>query len=144
MSKYLRDSHCVYCCDYHIVFVPKYRRKVINEGLGTYLKNKAYELTKYYPKIRIKEFNYEKDHIHMFVSIPPQMSIGNFVRLFKTNSSRGIKQTFQFLKKSYWGTESFWSEGYFVSSVGISETIIRKYIKDQGEKDLGQTAKLFE
>lgn len=80
----------------------------------------------------------------MLVSIPPQMSVGNFVRLLKTNSARGIKQTFQFLKQVYWGTDSFWSEGYFVSTIGINEATIRKYIQDQGEKDLGQTAKLFE
>ena len=144
MNKYLHDSHCVYCCDYHIVFVTKYRRNVINKGLGTYLKNKAYELTKYYPKIRIKEFNHEEDHVHMLVSIPPQMSVGKFVRLFKSNSARAIRQTFQFLKQVYWGTDSFWSEGYFVSTIGINEATIRKYIQDQGEKDLGQTAKLFE
>ena len=144
MSQYIHDSHSVYCCDYHIVVCTKYRREVINKGLGTYLKNKAYEVTRFYPKLRIKEFSHDKDHVHMFTSIPPSMSVGSFIRLYKTNSSRNIKAQFVFLKQVYWGTDSLWSEGYFSSTVGINETIIRKYIQHQGMEDAGQTATLFD
>lgn len=142
--KYIHDAHSIYCCDYHIVLCTKYRRNVIQRGFGTYLKNKAYEVTQYYPKLRIKEFNHEENHIHMLVSIPPSMSVGSFIRLYKTNSSRNVKKQFEFLKKVYWGTDSLWSEGYFVSTVGINEKIIRTYIQHQGAEDAGQTAKLFE
>ena len=122
----------------------KYRRKVINKGFGTYLKNKAYEVTQYYPKIRIQEFNHEADHIHMLVSIPPSMSVGTFIRLYKTNSSRNEKKQFIFLTKVYWGTDSLWSDGYFVSTIGINEKMIRKYIQLQGTRDAGQIATLFD
>lgn len=144
MTEYIHDSHCVYLCQYHIVLCTKYRRKIINEGMCTHLKEKAYEVTRHYPKLRIKEFNHDVDHIHMLISIPPSMSVGSFIRLYKTNTSRHIKQQFTYLKQVYWGTDSLWSEGYFVSTVGINATIITHYIQHQGEEDEGQTATLFE
>ena len=144
MSEYLHDAHSIYLCDYHIVICTKYRRKVINKGFGVYLKNKAYEVTRFYPRLRIKEFNHEGDHVHMLVSIPPSMSVGSFVRLYKTNSSRNVKKQFEFLKKVYWGTDGFWSDGYFASTVGINERIIRAYIERQGAEDAGRTATLFD
>ena len=72
------------------------------------------------------------------------MSVGSFIRLYKTNSSRNVKKQFEFLKKVYWGTDSLWSEGYFASTVGINADIIKKYIQHQGAEDAGQTALLFE
>ncbi|NTW75556.1 MAG: IS200/IS605 family transposase [Candidatus Moranbacteria bacterium] len=122
----------------------KYRRKVINEGFGAYLKEKAYEVTHHYPKLKIKEFNHEEDHVHLLVSIPPSMSVGSFIRLYKTNSLRNVKKEFVFLKQVYWGTDSLWSDGYFASTVGINEKIIRAYIEHQGAEDAGRTATLFE
>ena len=80
----------------------------------------------------------------MLISIPPSMSIGTFVRIYKTNSAKNIKNQFEFLKQIYWGTDSLWSEGYFVSTVGINESLIKKYVRNQGLIDAGQTAKLFE
>lgn len=74
----------------------------------------------------------------MLVSIPPTMSVGKVVGLIKQNTARELKQKFPFLKQVYWGTDSVWSEGYFVSTVGINESIIQKYIENQGKKDAGQ------
>lgn len=78
----------------------------------------------------------------MLVSIPPQMKVGDVVRLIKTNTSRKLKEQFPFLKKVYWGTDGIWSDGYFVSTVGADEATIRKYIAQQGNEDAGHTAKL--
>ena len=66
------------------------------------------------------------------------MSVGSAVRIIKTNTARGLKQKFPFLKETYWGTDGVWSDGYFVSTVGINETIIRNYIIKQGKEDAGQ------
>ena len=144
-SIYIRADHCVYLCDYHIVIATKYRRNVItNEGIWEHLKQKFYEVTEHYPRIKIKEINHDINHVHILVSIPPQTTVGSVVRLFKTNVSRNLKTTFPFLQKLYWGTDGIWSDGYFVSTVGIDENIIRKYIENQGEVDVGQTATLFE
>jgi putative transposase len=72
------------------------------------------------------------------------MSVGSVIRLVKTNTSRKIKEKFPILKKHYWGTDSLWSEGYFVSTVGINAEIIKGYIAKQGNLDAGQTTTLFD
>ena len=136
--KYKKQSHCVYCCDYHLVIATKYRRKVFNEGVFAYLEIKMREIRKHYPELEIKEVNHDEDHIHILISIPPKVSVGSIVRIIKTNTSRGIKQKFPFLKEVYWGTDGIWSDGYFVSTVGINEKIVRQYIENQGVEDSGQ------
>ena len=132
-------SHCVYRCDYHIVIVTKYRKAIFNEGIFAYFKIKLAEVTEHYPLIKFKTMNHDKDHIHMQVSIPPTMSVGKVVGLIKQNTARNLKQKFPFLKEVYWGTEAVWSEGYFVSTVGINDKVIKAYIENQGKKDAGQT-----
>ena len=73
------------------------------------------------------------------MSVPPTMSVGKVVGIVKQNSSRELKQKFPILRKVYWGTDSIWSDGYFVSTVGIDEAVIQAYIENQGKKDAGQT-----
>ena len=131
--------HCVYQCDYHIVLVTRYRRKVFNEGIFAYVDKKLAEITEHYPLIRIKVINHDKDHIHMLVSIPPTMAVGKAVGIIKQNMSREMKQKFPFLMQIYWGTDGVWSDGYFVSTVGTDEAVIQAYIENQGMKDAGQT-----
>ena len=132
-------SHFVYQCDYHIVLVTRYRRKVFNRGIFAYLNKKLAEITEHYPLIRIKTVNHDRDHIHMLVSIPPTMSVGKVVGIIKQNTSREMRQKFPFLTQTYWGTDGIWSDGYFVSTVGADETVIQAYIENQGKKDAGQT-----
>ena len=132
-------SHCVYQCDYHIVIVTKYRKKVFNEGIFSYFSIQLKELSDHYPLIKFKTVNHDKDHIHFLVSIPPTMTIGKAVGLIKQNTARELKQKFPFLKEVYWGTEAIWSEGYFVSTLGINDKIVQAYIENQGKKDAGQT-----
>ena len=142
--EYRRDSHCVYLCDYHIVLPTKFRHSVITPELWKYLYGKLIEITTYYPKLYIKEANHDKDHIHLLLSIPPQVSVGSIIRLVKTNTARKIKEKFPILKKHYWGTDSLWSDGYFVSTVGITTETIKRYIAKQGDLDTGQRATLFD
>ena len=143
-ANYRRDNHCVYLCDYHIVLPTKYRHLAIDDPLWKYLYGKLLEITEHYPKLYFKEANHDRDHVHLLVSIPPQMTVGSVVRLIKTNTARKIKEQFPGLKKYYWGTDSLWSEGYFVSTVGMTTETIRRYIAKQGELDTGQTASLFD
>ena len=132
-------SHCVYCCEYHIVLVTKYRRGIFDEGIFAYIDKKLAEITEHYPLIEFKKVNHDKDHIHLLVSIPPTMSVGIVVGIIKQNTSRELKQKFPFLRKVYWGSDAVWSEGYFASTVGVDEEVIQKYIEKQGKKDSGQT-----
>ena len=137
--EYIHLSHCVYHCEYHIVIITKYRKAVFNEGIFAYLEKKLAEVTEHYPLIKIGNVNHDKDHIHFLVSIPPMMSVGKVIGIIKQNTSRELKQKFPFLKQVYWGTDAVWSEGYFVSTVGIDEAMIHAYIDAQGKKDAGQT-----
>ena len=139
--KLIKLSHCVYFCDYHMAITTKYRHEWLNEGIFAYLKTKLLEIRKHYPLIDFKTTAYDKkqpDHIHLLISIPPQMSIGSVVRIIKSNTSSSLKQKFPFLKKLYWGTDGIWSDGYFVTTIGVNELIIKKYIENQGKEDSGQ------
>ena len=137
--EFTKLSHCIYRCDYHVVLVTRYRRKVFNEGIFAYIEKKLAEVTEHYPLIKIEVGNQDKDHVHMLVSIPPTMAVGKAVGIIKQNTAREMKQKFPFLKQVYWGSEGIWSDGYFVSTVGINEEVIRAYIERQGQKDTGQT-----
>ena len=96
------------------------------------------KLRDYYPEVEVIEINHDVDHIHILVSIPPKMAVGDVVRIIKANTARMLRKKFDYLKKVYWGNDGIWSEGYFVSTVGLNEEVIRKYIQKQGEEDFGQ------
>lgn len=133
-----KQAHAVYYCKYHLVFPTKYRREVFNAGVFAYFETKLKEIYQHYPELVFETVNHDRDHVHFMVSIPPKMSVGSVVRLIKANTSRGLKQKFEFLKELYWGTDGIWSDGYFASTVGLNESMIKKYIENQGEEDAGQ------
>ena len=137
-------SHCVYHCDYHVVVVTKYRRKIFNPGIFAYFQTQLAEITAHYPTIVFKTVNHDSDHLHLLMSIPPTMSVGKAIGILKQNTARNLKQKFPFIKEVYWGTDSVWSESYFVSTVGITTEQIEAYIQNQGQKDSGQTRPGFD
>jgi len=96
------------------------------------------EIRKYYPDIEYIERNIQPDHVHLVVSFPPRYSIADVIRILKTNTSRGLKEKFEFLTKRYYGRGGMWSVGYFASTVGLDEETIRRYVKYQEKEDLGQ------
>ena len=106
--------------------------------MGEYLREIVKEIQKHKPEIEIKEANTDEDHMHLLVSIPPKYSISQVVNMIKANTGRRMRERFKFLDKVYWGKEGIWSAGYFVSTVGINEETIRKYIEYQGREDSGQ------
>ena len=139
--KFVKLSHCLYYCDYHMAITTKYRHQWLNEGIFAYLQVKLTEIRKHYPLINFKTVNYDPkqtDHIHLLISIPPTTGVGSVVRVIKSNTSRELKQKFSFLKELYWGTDGIWSDGYFVSTVGVNEQTIKNYIENQGKEDSGQ------
>ena len=136
--KFRRLAHVISACDYHIILVTKYRRKIFNPGIFAYLELKLKEIQAHYPLLYIKTVNHDQDHLHLLASIPPTQTVGSMVRLIKTNTARSLKQKFPSLKQVYWGTDSLWSASYFVSTVGLNEAIISKYIQLQGQEDSGR------
>lgn len=136
--KLRKQSHCVYQCEYHLVLATKYGRKIFNDGIFGYMLERLKEVKEHYPEIEILEIEHDKDHVHMLISIPPKMNVGKVVGILKANTSRRLKEKFSFLKEVYWGVDGIWSDGYFVSTIGINEKIIQRYIQLQGEEDSGQ------
>jgi len=116
----------------------KYRRKIFNDGVMEYLRVKMLEIRKRYAAVEVLTANHDRDHVHIMISIPPKMSVGSVVRIIKSNTARELKEKFEHIRKAYWGTESVWSGGYFVSTVGMNEEVIRKYVELQGQEDSGQ------
>lgn len=108
----------------------EYRRKILNAGVQGYLLEVLRELPEHRPDLIIKEVNTDEDHIHILISIPPNVTVGSVVGLIKSNTARSLNGKFPHLRKAYWGTRSIWSAGYFVSTVGINEEVIRRYIEN--------------
>ena len=127
-------SHSSYRCEYHIVFAPKYRRKVIYKALrkdiGEILRKLCKEM-----KVEIIEAEACVDHIHMLVSVPPYMSIAQFVGKLKSKSALMIFDRHANMKYKY-GNRHFWCRGYYADTVGKNAKIIEEYIRNQFEEDL--------
>ena len=135
---YKKQGHSVYYTRYHLIIATKYRRKVLGDGFGEYLKKLVIGIGRQMPEIEIMEVNTNMDHMHMLLSIPPKMSISEVVKEVKAKTGLYMRRKFPFLDKVYWGQGGIWSRGYFVSTVGIDEATIKKYIEMQGKEDSGQ------
>jgi putative transposase len=136
--EYRKQAHVVYYTRYHIVVSTKYRRKVLKAGIGDYLQRKIKQISSFLPEMETLEVNTDLDHIHILVSIPPKFSVSKIVNMIKANTGSTMRKKFPFLDKVYWGVSGIWSTGYFVSTVGINEATIRKYVQLQGKEDSGQ------
>ena len=133
------SSHSVYKTEYHLVFVTKFRRKVLNPGFAKYTKKSLEGAIECFQDIELVEMNVQVDHAHMVLIVPPKYSIATVVRKIKSESARRVRDKFEWLDKVYWGTRSFWSVGYFVSTIGqLNEKQIQNYVRYQNKKDSGQ------
>ena len=136
--EYRHQGHCVYYAQYHLVLVSKFRRNIFNAGVLAYLIDILKRIKEYYPEIEIEKVNGDQDHVHLLLSIPPKLAVSKVVGIIKANTAKALKDKFPFLKKAYWGTPGIWSDGYFVSTVGLDEEVVKKYIDLQGKTDSGQ------
>lgn len=135
----IKSAHSVYRTQYHIVWVTRFRRKILTKGVAVYLETKLLEVRKYYPDWEYIAIGIDVDHVHLHMVIPPKYAVSMVVETLKKNTSRHLSRKFRFLKKVYWDKEGIWSKGFFVSTIGINETIIRKYVRQQEKEDTGQT-----
>ena len=126
-------AHTKWMRKYHIIFTPKFRRKVIYNQYKQSIKEIIIALCKY-KGVEIIEGHLMPDHIHMLVSIPPKISVASFMGYLKGKSALMIFERHANLKYKF-GNRHFWSEGYYVSTVGLNEATIRKYIRDQEKQD---------
>ena len=129
-------AHTKYMCKYHIVFIPKYRRKIIYNKLRQEIQKYIRDLCKW-KGVEILEGHMMPDHIHLLVEIPPRISVSSFMGYLKGKSSLMIFEKNPNLKYKF-GNRNFWATGYYVSTVGLNEATIRKYIREQENEDMIQ------
>ena len=121
-----------------IVWIPKYRRRILNPGVKTYLEELLPRVLETIPGCEIVEYNIQVEHIHMVMIIPPKYAVSTVVGRIKGITSSKLRKRFSWLKKVYWKENLVWSPGYFVSTVGIDENKILRYVKWQESQDSGQ------
>lgn len=134
----IKTAHSMYSLQYHVVWVCKYRRKILKPGVCSYIRKTLPGLLREMPGVTIETIGFDDDHLHMLMVIPPKYSISNVMGRLKSQLSSRMRKFFPWLGKVYWNENIVWSPGYFVSSIGLDEEVVRKYVEHQGQLDSGQ------
>ena len=139
-----RTKHAVYDLKYHLVWVPKYRKNILDGEITEYLKEVFEKIAQEY-EFEIDTIGIMEDHVHIFVGAPPRYSPAEIVQIMKSISAREVFKKYPKLRKQLWAGE-LWNDGYFVRSVGdnVIADIIRKYIEYQIHEENSSQLKLFE
>ncbi|GFR68315.1 transposase [Elysia marginata] len=133
MPDYKSLTHTRWDCKYHVVFIPKRRQKVIYGRLRKFLGNIFHELANR-KGCEILEGHLMRDHVHICISIPPKYSVSHVVGYLKGKCAIAIARHFKGRQRNF-GGENFWARGYFVTTVGLDEDVVRAYIRDQEKND---------
>ncbi|HPJ67859.1 MAG TPA: IS200/IS605 family transposase [Desulfobacteraceae bacterium] len=134
MSRFKKLSQTIWYCQYHIVWVPKYRFRVLTDKVATEVETCIRMFSEQH-NCEIQELNIQFDHVHLLVLVPPKVSISGYVGAVKGRTAIRVLNKFRKLKeKPYWGNH-FWARGYCVDTVGLDEEMIRKYIKHQEKRE---------
>lgn len=141
--QFKRLAHSLYECKYHVVFCLKYRYKILQEEVAQYVLQQIYQLSGQKDGVEVLEVNVQPDHVHAVLSIPPKYAVSQFMGFLKGKLALRLFDRFSKLRKRYWG-QHVWSRGYCVSTVGLDEERIKKYVRWQNQKDAEtQQGKLF-
>jgi len=133
MDELERLNHSKWECKYHVVFIPKCRRKTLYVQLRQYL-GEVFRRLAEQRESRIEEGHLMSDHVHMMISIPPKYAVSQVVGYIKGKSAIHLARTYGGHRRNFAG-QSFWARGYFVSTVGRDEEVIRNYIRNQEQED---------
>ena len=133
MDEYESLSHSRWECKYHVVFIPKCRRRTLYEQLRQHLGEVLRRLAEQ-KESRIEEGHLMSDHVHMMISIPPKYAVSQVIGYIKGKSAIHLARVYGERKRSFVG-QNFWARGYFVSTVGRDEEVIREYIRNQERED---------
>ena len=137
MSRFQKLSHALWHCKYHVTWVPKYRFRVLTGAVAREVYN-CIQLFLGQNGCSVLEVNVQSDHVHLVFMMPPKISVSKLMGILKGRSAIRIFKKFPYLKrKPYWGNH-FWARGYCVDTVGLDESMIRKYVKYQEEKERHQ------
>ena len=142
--RFKKLAHSLYECKYHIVFCPKYRYKILQGEVREYVTQQIYRLCNQKDGVEVLEVNVQEDHVHVVLSVPPKYAVSELMGFLKGKLALRLFDRFPALRKRYWG-QHVWSRGYCVSTVGLDEERIRKYVKWQNERNQDATqGSLFE
>lgn len=134
MSRFRKLSHTIWHCQYHIVWTPKYRFRIL-EGEVAQEVSRCVRSFSSQKQCEVIELNVQKDHIHLIVMIPPKLSVSDYMGITKGRTAIRVFNKFPILKnRPYWGN-SFWSRGYCVDTIGLDEEKIRLYVQYQEERE---------
>ena len=134
MSRFRKLTHAIWHCQYHIVWVPKYRYRVLSGPVGREVYN-CIQVFSGQAGCEVIELNVQPDHVHLIIMVPPKVSISDLLGRLKGRGAIRILKQFPYLReKPYWGNH-FWSPGYCVDTVGLDSEMIRKYVKYQERKE---------
>lgn len=133
MDKVESLSHTAWECKYHVVFIPKRRRKTLYGGLRKYL-GEVFRRLAEQRESRIEEGHLMSDHVHMMIAIPPKYAVSQVVGYIKGKSAIHLARAYGETRRNFVG-QHFWARGYFVSTVGRDEQVIREYIRRQEQED---------
>ena len=136
--RFRKSTDAVYKTEYHIVWTPRYRRKLFVDGVKQYAERILQQLEGLDEDIEVIKVNVQPDHIHVVMVIPPRVSVAHVVQFVKSRTAKIVKAKFPFMRQAIWGREGIWSHGYCVSTVGLSEKEILAYVEYQGKEDKEQ------
>jgi putative transposase len=131
------SAHGSYHHQFHIVWIPKYRRRILKGDLKEFVAERMHLIEEYHPDVEIERFSIQTDHVRLIIIIPPKYAVSDIVGKIKANTSREVRKQFQWVKKMYWRNE-FWSPGFFSSTIGIDEEVIKRYVEFQEKVDKGK------
>jgi putative transposase len=130
MENYRKSSHTVYDIKYHIVWITKYRKPILRADIAHRVRELTREICRA-NDVEIMKGNISRDHVHIFVSVPPHISVSHLVQSIKGKTSRKLLMEFKSLSRAFWGRH-IWARGYFVASSGnVTDEVIIKYIEQQ-------------
>jgi putative transposase len=129
-KRFKKLGHSLWECRYHIVFCPKYRYRVFKNEIRQFTTNEIYRLVRQRDQMEVVELNVREDHVHMIVDIPPKYGVSEMMGFLKGKLSSNLYYRFPAFGKTYWGRHLF-ARGYCVSSVGLNDEMIRKYVQWQ-------------
>ncbi|MBM3120469.1 MAG: IS200/IS605 family transposase [Chloroflexi bacterium] len=132
------SGHSVYRTEYHIVWVPKYRRRILNPDVKGYISKLFLKILRSMPGCEIIEQNIQVGYIHLLMVIPPKYAVSEVIGQVKQYTASKLREKFAWLGKVYWKERVVWSSGYFVSTVRLDAKQITEYVKWQGYQDSGQ------
>jgi putative transposase len=136
--KYHYSGHSVYLTQYHVVWITKYRRRILKPGLRKYLVKLFPKILKTMPGVEIKEHNIQSDHLHLVILIPPKYPVSSVVGQLKSQTASQLRKKFPWLKKVYWKENIVWSSGYCVATFGLNEVAVLNYVRWRQNQDSGQ------